>query len=99
MTEENILIVAPYNMQVNLLKEHLSKNIKIGTIYKYQGQQAPAVIISMGVSDVNNSARGLDFVFDINRLNVAVSRTQALAIKVSPSQYMSFDRNVDCVNH
>jgi uncharacterized protein len=83
MTEEDILVVAPYNMQVNLLKENLSKNIKIGTIDKFQGQQAPAVIISMGVSVVNDSARGLDFVFDINRLNVAVSRAQSLAIIVS----------------
>ena len=83
MTESDILIVAPYNMQVNLLKDHLSKNIQIGTIDKFQGQEAPVVIISMGVSDVNDSSRGLDFVFDINRLNVAVSRAKALAIIVS----------------
>ena len=69
-------------MQVNLLKEKLTGNLKIGTIDKFQGQEAPVVIISMAVSDVAESRRGLDFIFDINRLNVAVSRAQALAIIV-----------------
>jgi uncharacterized protein len=70
-------------MQVNLLKEKLSGAIKIGTIDKFQGQEAPVVIISMAISDIEESPRGLDFVLDINRLNVAVSRAQALAIIVS----------------
>jgi uncharacterized protein len=83
ITEDDILVVAPYNMQVNLLKEKLSENLKIGTIDKFQGQEAPVVIISMAVSDVEESSRGLDFVFDINRLNVAVSRAKALAIIVA----------------
>lgn len=83
ITEDDILVVAPYNMQVNLLKEKLSDNLKIGTIDKFQGQEAPVVIISMAVSDVEESSRGLDFVFDINRLNVAVSRAKALAIIVA----------------
>src|SRR5690606_38466377 len=77
------LVVAPYNMQVNLLKEQLPDGIRVGTIDKFQGTEAPVVIVSMGVSDVNDSARGLDFVFDINRLNVAISRAKALAIMVS----------------
>lgn len=85
ITENDILVVAPYNMQVNLLKEQLPEEIKVGTIDKFQGQEAPVVIVSMGVSDVNDSARGLDFVFDINRLNVAISRAKALAIIVSSS--------------
>ena len=83
ITDEDILIIAPYNMQVNLLKERLGDNYKIGTIDKFQGQEAPAVIISMAISDVDDSPRGLDFVFDLNRLNVAVSRAQALAIIVA----------------
>ena len=70
-------------MQVNLLKEKLSGAIKIGTIDKFQGQEAPVVIISMAISDIAESPRGLDFVLDINRLNVAVSRAQALAIIVA----------------
>jgi len=83
IANEDILVVAPYNMQVNLLKDRLGDQIAIGTIDKFQGQEAPVVIISMAVSDVEESSRGLDFLFDINRLNVAVSRAQALAIIVA----------------
>ena len=50
---------------------------------KFQGQEAAVVIISMAVSSIEDSPRGLDFVFNINRLNVAVSRAQALAIIVA----------------
>ena len=82
ITDDDILIVAPYNMQVNLLKEKLKGSLKIGTIDKFQGQEAPVVIISMTASNVDESPRGLDFLFSINRLNVAVSRAQALAIIV-----------------
>jgi uncharacterized protein len=70
-------------MQVNLLKERLPTNTRVGTIDKFQGQEAPVVIISMAVSDIEESPRGLDFIFDMNRLNVAVSRAQALAIIVA----------------
>ena len=80
--EEDVLVIAPYNMQVNLLKEKLPTNIRIGTIDKFQGQEAPVVIISMAVSDIEESPRGLDFIFDMNRLNVAISRAKALAIIV-----------------
>jgi uncharacterized protein len=83
ITDADILVVAPYNMQVNLLKEKLGDSIKVGTIDKIQGQEAPVVIISMAVSDLEDSPRGLDFIFDINRLNVGVSRAKALAIIVS----------------
>lgn len=76
-------MIAPYNMQVNLHKEKLGSTLKIGTIDKFQGQEAPVVIISVAVSDIEESPRGLDFVLDINRLNVAVSRAQALAIIVA----------------
>jgi hypothetical protein len=83
ITEQDILVVAPYNMQVNLLKKKLKGVQNIGTIDKFQGQEAAVVIISMAVSDVADSPRGLDFVFDMNRLNVAISRAQALAIVVA----------------
>ncbi len=83
ITDSDILVVAPYNMQVNLLRERIKNECAIGTIDKFQGQEAPVVIISMSVSDVEESSRGLAFIFDINRLNVAVSRAQALAIIVA----------------
>lgn len=83
ITDKSILIVAPYNMQVNLLKEMLGPDYQIGTIDKFQGQEAPVVIISMAVSDVDDSSRGLDFIFDKKRLNVGVSRAKALVIVVA----------------
>lgn len=80
--EEHILIVAPYNKQVRLLKQRLP-GLEIGTVDKFQGKQKPVVIISMADSDANESARGMDFLFSKNRLNVAISRAQILAIVVA----------------
>jgi hypothetical protein len=62
------------------------EDVKVGTIDKFQGQEAPVVIVSMGVSSVENSPRGLDFIFNVKRLNVAVSRAQTLAIVVDNKQ-------------
>lgn len=83
ITNNEILIIAPYNMQVNLLKKHFGAHYRIGTIDKFQGQEAPVVIISMAVSNPEEAPRGIDFIFDLNRLNVAVSRAKALALIVS----------------
>ena len=80
MNEEDILVVAPYNVQVNYLKSILPKEAKIGTIDKFQGQQAPATIISMTTSDPESLPRNVDFFFSRNRLNVAISRSQCLSI-------------------
>jgi uncharacterized protein len=82
ISDEDILVVAPFNMQVNLLRERINGNCAIGTIDKFQGREAACTIISMSVSDLEESARGIDFIFDIHRLNVAVSRAKALAIIV-----------------
>jgi len=78
----DILFVAPYNYQVNLLRKALGEEAKIGSIDKFQGQEAPIVILSMCASDAADSPRGIDFLFSKNRLNVAISRAQALAIVV-----------------
>jgi len=80
MDEEDILVVAPYNVQVNYLKSILPKGAKVGTIDKFQGQQAPATIISMTTSDPESLPRNVDFFFSRNRLNVAISRSQCLSI-------------------
>jgi predicted RecB family nuclease len=77
----DILVVAPYNMQVRLLKQnHLPEYV--GTVDKFQGQQAIVVILSMCASDGNDLARGLEFLFSKNRLNVAISRAKCLAVVV-----------------
>lgn len=79
---DDILFVAPYNYQVNKLKAALGQDARVGSVDKFQGQEAPIVILSMCASDASESPRGIDFLFSKNRLNVAISRAQALAIVV-----------------
>jgi uncharacterized protein len=81
ITDQDILVVAPYNMQVRRLKAALP-GTRIGSVDKFQGQQKPIVIVSMCASDAESSPRGIDFLFDRSRLNVAISRAQSLAIVV-----------------
>jgi predicted RecB family nuclease len=82
LTLNDILIVAPYNMQVNLLKQRLPQDARIGTVDKFQGQEAAVVIVSMTTSRGGDAPRGTDFLFNPNRFNVAVSRAQCLSIVV-----------------
>ena len=78
----DILVVAPFNHQVNLLKAALPPEARIGSVDRFQGQEAPIVIVSMCASDASESPRGIEFLFSKNRLNVAISRAQALAIVI-----------------
>ena len=82
----DILFVAPYNYQVNKLKQALSEQAHVGSVDKFQGQEAPIVFLSMCASDANESPRGIDFLFDKHRINVAISRAQSLAIVVANPQ-------------
>lgn len=77
---DNILVVAPYNMQVNLLKRFLPKGARVGTVDKFQGQEAEVVIVSMATSSAEYLPRNLDFLFSKNRINVAVSRAKCLSV-------------------
>ena len=83
MTIEKILVVAPYNAQVNLLKSVLPQGARVGTIDKFQGQQAQVVLISLATSSGDCLPRNIEFLYDRNRLNVAVSRAKCLAIVVA----------------
>ena len=80
---EDILVVAPYNAQVRCLRAALPTDARIGTVDKFQGQEAPIVLFSMTSSTGEDVPRGMDFLFSKNRLNVAVSRAQCLAIVVA----------------
>ena len=80
---ENILVVAPYNMQVNLLKQVLPPGTRVGTVDNFQGQEAEVVIISMTTSNSACLPRRKDFLFSRNRLNVAISRAKTWAILVA----------------
>lgn len=82
MSLRDILIVAPFNMQVRALKQRLGDAARIGTVDKFQGQEAPVVIVSMCASTLDDAPRGPQFLLSPNRLNVAISRAQALAIVV-----------------
>jgi predicted RecB family nuclease len=82
LTLEDILVVAPYNAQVRCLRSTLPAGARIGTVDKFQGQQAPVVLFSMTSSSGDDVSRGMAFLFSRNRLNVAVSRAQALAVVV-----------------
>ncbi len=79
---ENIMIVAPYNMQVNLLKRVLPKGARVGTVDKFQGQESEVVIVSMTTSSGEYLPRRIEFLYSKNRLNVAISRARILAILV-----------------
>jgi uncharacterized protein len=87
LTPSDIMIVAPYNLQVRALKEAIP-DVRIGTIDLFQGQQAPVTILSMTTSDVNEAPRGIEFLFSTNRVNVALSRAQALAIVVASPELL-----------
>jgi predicted RecB family nuclease len=80
LTIDDILVVAPYNAQVRCLKARLPDGARVGTVDKFQGQEAPIVIFSMASSTGDDVTRGMSFLFSRNRLNVAVSRAQALAV-------------------
>ena len=78
----DMLFVAPYNAQVSLLKAALGSDARVGSVDKFQGQEAPIVFMSMCSSDASDSPRGIGFLFDRNRLNVAVSRAETLFVLV-----------------
>ncbi len=87
LTLEDILIVAPYNAQVSDLLSRFP-NARIGTVDKFQGQQAPVVIYSLTTSSPEDAPRGMEFLYSLNRLNVATSRAQAMVILVGSRQLL-----------
>ena len=80
---DDVLVVAPFNMQVRMLRQRLGGQARVGTVDKFQGQEAPVVIVSMCASSLEEAPRGASFLLDPNRLNVAISRAQALAIVIA----------------
>ena len=87
ITLQDILIIAPYNAQVFELQDRIS-GARIGTVDKFQGQEAPIAIYSMTTSSYADAPRGMEFLYSLNRLNVATSRAKCLCILVaSPSVF------------
>jgi uncharacterized protein len=81
LKEDDILIVAPYNAQVADLALRLP-NMRIGTVDKFQGQEAPVVIYSLTTSSPEDAPRGMEFLYSMNRLNVATSRAMSNVIVI-----------------
>jgi len=84
---DGILVVTPYNAQIRAIQEALAARgltgLRVGTVDKFQGREAPVVIYSMATSSADEAPRGMEFLYDGHRLNVATSRARALAIIVA----------------
>ena len=83
LTLNDILIVTPYNAQVAAIAERAPANTRVGTVDKFQGQEAPVVIYSMTSSTPEDAPRGMEFLYSLSRLNVATSRAMAAYILVA----------------
>jgi len=92
--DKNIIVVAPYNAQVNTLRRHLDDAgfaaVPVGTVDKFQGQEAPIAILSMAASSASEVPRGVEFLLMRNRLNVALSRAQWAAYVVYSPELADF---------
>ncbi|MEB3981195.1 TM0106 family RecB-like putative nuclease [Mycobacterium sp. 663a-19] len=94
LAASDVLVLAPYNAQVALVRRRLASagmgSVRVGTVDKFQGGQAPVVFISMTASSVDEVPRGISFLLNRNRLNVAVSRAQYAAAIVRSEQLTEY---------
>ena len=102
VTVDDVIVVAAYNAQVDTITEHLrlvglideeGNGVRVGTVDKFQGQQAVVSIVSMAASNAGLSSRGADFLLSGNRLNVAVSRGKHAALVVASGELSRFVPN------
>jgi len=87
LTQADILVVAPYNDHRVAVEEALVARgypgVRVGTVDKFQGQQAPISIYTMASSSADDAPRGMEFLYSLNRLNVATSRARCLTVVVA----------------
>jgi superfamily I DNA and/or RNA helicase len=93
LVASDIVVVAPYNLAVNCIREHVPAGVRVGTVDRFQGQQAAVVFYAMTCSTGEDVPRGVDFLFDAYRLNVAISRAQCLAVLVHSPRLLDADCN------
>lgn len=86
---KDLIVVAPYNAQVDLIKQYLPKLANVGTIDKFQGQEAAVVLISLTASNAQDMSRGMEFLYSKNRLNVAISRAKTIAAVFGSPQLLT----------
>ena len=91
LEERHILVVAPYNAQVGALRERLPDEVRVGTVDKFQGQEAPVVNYSVASSSAEDAPRGMSFLYNPDRLNVATSRARCACILVGAPQILEPD--------
>ena len=89
ITLEDILIIAPYNAQVFKVQERLPSGARVGTVDKFQGQEAPVVIYTMATSTPADAPHGMEFLYSLNRLNVATSRARCVCVLVASPDLFS----------
>jgi uncharacterized protein len=80
---DDVLVVSPHNMQVNILRSPLLPGARVGTVDKFRGQEAAVVLFSMATSLGEKISRKIEFLFSRNTLNVAISRAKCLAMIVA----------------
>jgi len=85
----DFLFIAPYNAQVRALQVALPEGARVGSVDKFQGQEAPVCILSLCSSYGEYGSRGLAFILDRNRINVAISRAQCLVVVVADPRIAS----------
>jgi uncharacterized protein len=90
LTLDKIVIITPYNAQVFEIQQ-LLPGARVGTVDKFQGQEAPIAIYSMATSSHADAPRGMEFLYSLNRLNVATSRSKCVSIIVSSPQLFEVD--------
>lgn len=92
--QQHILVVTPYNAQVVLLRRRLDAaglpDVQVGTVDKFQGRQAPVVFVSMTASSIDDVPRGIGFLLNRNRLNVAISRAKYAAVLVRSARLTDY---------
>ena len=82
LTLSDVLVVAPYNAHVAALRRALPDAVAVGTVDRFQGQEAAVVVYSMATALAEDVPRGMDFLYSRNRMNVAISRARCLAVLV-----------------
>jgi predicted RecB family nuclease len=87
ITWHEVLIVAPYNAQVGAI-QRLLPQARVGTVDKFQGQEAPISIYSMASSSADDAPRGMSFLYSRNRLNVATSRARCVAVVIASPELL-----------
>ncbi|MDQ0827042.1 putative RecB family nuclease [Arthrobacter sp. B2I5] len=94
LEQQDLLVVAAYNAQVHLIRRNLAEaglsDVRVGTVDKFQGQEAAVVLVSMACSAVSEAPRGAEFLLNRNRINVAVSRGQWRAVIIRSPELTSY---------